>query len=152
MLTVAVLGPVEVRRDEELIAVPTGKTTEVLIRLALAAGQLIPADRIIADLWSTAANVGKNTLQSKVSQLRRALGDAGLIRGGHGGYRLSINPSCVDALQVVELAANAHRLRGSGEWAAAVEASSIGLALFRGTALLDAGDGEWLQPHIAQLD
>jgi predicted ATPase/DNA-binding SARP family transcriptional activator len=152
MLTVAVLGPVEVRRDGELIAVPTGKTTEVLIRLALAAGQLIPADRIIADLWSTAVEVGKNTLQSKVSQLRKALGDTGLIHSGHGGYRLGIEASCVDALQVVEQAANAHGLRGSGQWAAAVEASNGGLALFRGTVLLDAGDGEWLHPYIAQLE
>ena len=38
MLTVAVLGPVEVRREGELVRVPTGKTTELLVRLALDAG------------------------------------------------------------------------------------------------------------------
>jgi len=153
MLTVAVLGPVEVHRDGAPIAVPTGKSTEVLIRLAMAAGQLVPADRLIADLWSGAAtDFNKNTLQSKVSQLRRALGEAGMISSGHGGYRLGIDPSCVDALQVVELAATTHELRQSGQAAAAVEAASRGLALFRGPVLLDAGEGEWLQPHLAQLE
>ena len=39
VLTVAVLGPVEVRRDGVRLAVPAGKTTEVLVRLALDAGE-----------------------------------------------------------------------------------------------------------------
>ena len=52
MLTVAVLGPVEVRRDGVPLAVPAGKTTEVLIRLALDAGELVRTDRLIDDLWS----------------------------------------------------------------------------------------------------
>ncbi|WP_270889964.1 hypothetical protein [Pedococcus sp. 5OH_020] len=37
MLTLAVLGPVEVRRDGVLARVPGGKTTELLVRLALEA-------------------------------------------------------------------------------------------------------------------
>jgi DNA-binding SARP family transcriptional activator len=34
MLTVGVLGPLEVRRDGQPLPVPSGKTTELLIRLA----------------------------------------------------------------------------------------------------------------------
>ena len=33
MLDIAVLGPVEVRHDGQLVRVPTGRTTEVLVRL-----------------------------------------------------------------------------------------------------------------------
>ena len=52
MLTVAVLGPVEVHRDGVRLPVPSGKTTEVLVRLALDAGRPVRADRLIEDLWA----------------------------------------------------------------------------------------------------
>ncbi len=100
MLTVAVLGPVEVRRDGRPVPIPAGKTTEVLIRLALAAGTPVSSDRLIDDLWSDAAvATARNTLQSKVSQLRRALGDPTTVAGGHGGYTLVVEPAAVDALR-----------------------------------------------------
>ena len=78
MLTVAVLGAVEVRRDGAVLPVPTGKTTELLVRLALDPGAPVRADVLVEDLWGEP--VGRNTLQSKVSQLRRALSDRGLVR------------------------------------------------------------------------
>lgn len=52
MLTVAVLGPVEVRRDDATLAVPGGKTSELLVRLALQAPEPVRAERLIEDLWS----------------------------------------------------------------------------------------------------
>jgi hypothetical protein len=45
VLTVAVLGPVELRRDGARLVLHAGKTTEVLVRLALDAGPVVePAD------------------------------------------------------------------------------------------------------------
>ena len=73
MLTVSVLGTVEVRRDDVRLDLPAGKTSELLVRLAMAAGSPVRADVLIEDLWSTPT--GRNTLQSKVFQLRRALRD-----------------------------------------------------------------------------
>ncbi len=70
---------------------PAGKTSELLARLALAAGSRVRADALIEDLWSTPT--GRNTLQSKVSQLRRALGgDKDLVVGDQDGYTLAIEP------------------------------------------------------------
>lgn len=87
----AVRGPVEVRRDETRPAVPAGTTAEVLIRLALDAGVQVRTERMIEDLWSDqAVRVAPDTLQSKVSQLRRALGDATLVLGGSTGYTLKV--------------------------------------------------------------
>src|SRR4029453_5411249 len=111
MLTVGVLGPLEVRRDDRPLPVPSGRTTDVLVRLALDAGQLVSAERLIHDLWGDAATTGRNTLQSKVSQLRRALGDPALVASGHGGYTLELDPACVDALRVTGLAATASAAR-----------------------------------------
>ena len=67
VLTVAVLGAVEARRDGDRLSVPAGKTTELLVRLALDAGSRVRVDILLEDLWPTSA--GRNTLQSKVSQL-----------------------------------------------------------------------------------
>src|SRR5262245_12555529 len=91
---------------------------------------------MIEDLWgSAAAHTGKNTLQSKVSQLRRALGDPDLITSGNGGYALRVDTGQVDALHVAGLAATANAARRSGDSATALEIAAEGLSLFRGEVL-----------------
>src|SRR6478735_3597572 len=152
MLTVAVLGPVEVHRDELRVGLPTGKTTEVLVRLALDAGRVVSVDRLIEDVWADAVNTGRNTLQSKVSQLRKALQDPELLRGGRGGYALDVDPTSVDALRAAGLAASAAAARRTGDATTAVALAAEGLALFRGEVLVDVGDSDWLQAQRAQLE
>src|SRR4029077_3906321 len=152
MLAVSVLGPVEVHRGGQRLVVPSGKTTEVLVRLALEAGRPVRADRVIEDLWEDASATGKNTLQSKVSQLRRALGDPAAVTAGHGGYTLNVAVAQVDALLVQELATSVSAARRAGDDAVTAERASDALALFRGEALVDAGDGDWLRPHRARLE
>ncbi|MEV6490905.1 winged helix-turn-helix domain-containing protein, partial [Actinoplanes sp. NPDC051633] len=147
MLTVAVLGPAEVRRDGVRLAVPAGRTTQLLVRLALDAGQVIRADRIIDDLWP--GETARNTLQAKVSKLRRALGDPSCITGSGAGYALVVDPRCVDALEVLRIAGTLPALRRDPGTAARVSAAA--LEIFRGDLLPDAGDGAWLAPHRARL-
>ena len=78
VIAVSVLGLVELHRDGERIAVRAGKSTEVLVRLALDAGLMVRTDRLIEDLWADEAiGMARNVLQTKVSRLRRALGDDG---------------------------------------------------------------------------
>ncbi len=127
---------------------PAGKTSELLARLAMTAGSHVRADVLIEDLWSTPT--GRNTLQSKVSQLRRALRDKDLVLGNQDGYTLAIDPTAVDAFRVVALAAHAGEARARGDAAAALEKSREGLALFRGEALVDVGD--WAAPHRTRLE
>src|SRR5262249_23045193 len=128
MLSVAVLGPVEVRRDGALLPLPSGKTTEVLVRLAVDAGAPVRADRLIEDLWADgAAGTGRSTLQSKMSQLRRALGVPGVIVSGTGGYTLDVEPDRVDALRVVTLATAAGEMRRGGDPAGAAQLSEEAL-------------------------
>ncbi|GAA4942381.1 putative ATPase [Actinomycetospora succinea] len=142
MLAVALLGPVEVRRDGELLALPAGRTTEVLVRLALEAGRTVRAERVLADLWPGAAS--QNTLQSKVSQLRRALGDADLVPYAHGAYRLAVDPARIDALDAEARAERVAAARRAGDIDTVRREAAAALALFRGEVLQDAGDGAWL--------
>ena len=116
MLQVSLLGPVEVRRDGLLVPVPGGKTAELLVRLALDAGLVVRTERLIEDLWAAGAvGTRRNTLQSKVARLRRALGDPLLVVHGDGGYKLAVEPSAVDALAVVHDGAAAAALLDAGD-------------------------------------
>ena len=94
MLTVEVLGPVEARRDGVPLPVPAGKTTELLARLALDVGRPVRVDTLVEDLWGEPT--ARNTLQSKVSQLRRTIGKE-LVVGAVDSYRLALPPNAVDA-------------------------------------------------------
>jgi predicted ATPase/DNA-binding SARP family transcriptional activator len=152
MLKVGLLGPVELRRDGERIALPRGKTTELLVRLALEAGRTVRSERLIDDLWGDeGVGTAKNTLQSKVSQLRRALGDPGLVKGGATGYSLALDPSAVDAIEVCRLAELASTLLAAGDSGEAFRASTAALEMFRGDSPADTGEAEWLRPHRARL-
>ncbi len=153
MISVALLGPVEVRRDGQLLAIPTGRTTELLMRLAVAAGTMVSRERLLEDVWADEAmSTRNNTVQSMVSRLRRALGDPALIVGGQIGYTLAIDPGSVDALDIVRRADQVTALRQAGDPAAALDACSAALALFRAESLFDANDAEWLRPFRSQAE
>ncbi len=144
------LGSVEARRDGLRLTVPGGRSAELLVRLALEAGQPVRAERLLDELWPEPA--GRNTLQSKVARLRRALGDPAVIAGDDHGYRLAVEPGAVDALVVAEDAAAAQDLLAAGEDAAAAELSARALERFHGEVLQSAGDGEWTAPHRTRLE
>ena len=149
MFQISVLGPVEVRHDGQLLSVPGGKTSEVLVHLALEAGMVVRADRLVDDLWAGAAT-RPNTLQSKVARLRRALADPSVILSGDGGYRLAVEPDAVDALCVLRDAAIASRRLDAGDSGGAAEVSAAALSLYRGEVLCSTGD--WAAPHRARLE
>ena len=149
----SVLDTVELHRDGERIRVRPGKTAEVLVRLALEAGVMVRTERLIEDLWAEQApGTARNTLQTKVSRLRRALGDAALVTGSSAGYTLEVDPSAVDALEVLRLAGQASAFRSAGDPSAALETCATALAMFKGEILAGAGDGDWLIPHRARLE
>ena len=147
MLTVAVLGRVVVRRDGVAAPVPTGRTTELLVRLALEGGRPVRAQRLAEDLWPGGARA--NTLQVKVSQLRRALGDPTAVPGGPAGYALVAD--AVDALDATRLAAEGAARLADGDPAAAATSCRAGLQLFDSEVLPAAGDGDWVAPHRVRL-
>ena len=146
VLEISVLGPVEVRRDGAVVPIPGGKTAELLVRLALDAGRPVSADRLLDDLWS-GAPTQRNTLQSKVARLRRALHDPAVI---DGSYRLDVPPAQVDALRALSDAAAAARRLDAGDDHGARELSLAALGRF-GAELLPAA-GDWAAPHRTQLE
>jgi predicted ATPase/DNA-binding SARP family transcriptional activator len=153
MLLISLLGAIDIRRDGQPIVIPAGKTTEVLARLAVDAGITVRTERLIEDLWGESADTTeKNTLHSKISRLRRALGDPAAVSGGRSGYKLNVEPTAVDVIEVVRMAALAKELSAMGDHDATAEASRRALDLFRGEILGDAGDGDWVIPYRVRLE
>jgi predicted ATPase/DNA-binding SARP family transcriptional activator len=153
VLHISVLGPVEVRRDGLLVPIPGGKTSELLVRLALDAGLTVRTDRLLDDLWGAdAVTTRRNTLQSKVAMLRRALEDPQAVVGGDNGYRLAVEPSEVDAPAVLRDTVAAAQLLRAGDHRGAAELSAASLRRYRGDVLPAAGDGDWVAAHRARLD
>src|SRR4051794_3065673 len=153
MLTVAVLGALEVTRDGHHLAVPAGKTSELVVRLALEAGELVRADRLVEDLWAVdGVSARRNTLQSKVTMLRRALGDPPVVTSRDGGYALAVEASEVDALAAMSAARSASGLFESGDHEGAADLCARTLRRYRGDVLLAAGAGDWVSPYRARLE
>jgi predicted ATPase/DNA-binding SARP family transcriptional activator len=154
VLAISVLGPVELRSDGRRLVVPAGRTTELLIRLALDAGVTVGVDRLIEDIWGFEANATRrNTVQTKISKLRRVLGDAAMVLGSHSGYSLEVDPSAVDATEVLRVAGAARELLDAGNARSASQVCGRALALFRGDRVLsDAGDGAWVVPYRLRLE
>ncbi len=146
MLTVGVLGAVQAQRDGAGLDLPAGRSAELLARLALAPDGRARTDALLEDLWSEPTS--RNTLQAKVSQLRRALGDRDALLGSPDGYRLVVDE--VDAARAATLAAEAAAAREAGDIATALDRARDGLALYRGEILADAGP--WAEPHRARLE
>jgi predicted ATPase/DNA-binding SARP family transcriptional activator len=126
-----ILGPVEVVRDGEQVALGAAKQRELLGILLLHAGETVAASRLIDELWEEhPPETAANTLQVYVSRLRRALGD-GVIETRPPGYALVCEPEAIDAVRF-------ERLLRDGRAADA-------LALWRGDPELDAARLEELR-------
>ncbi len=152
MLTLAVLGPVDVRRDGVALPVPGGKTAELLVRLALEAGTPVRAERLREDLWpDEPLGAAPNTLQSKVSRLRRALGDGTAVTKGDAGYTLALATRDIDALHVVGLAEQVETIDVTADPERVIGLCDSGLALFHGDVLPAASNAAWAQPYRQRL-
>lgn len=98
----ALLGPLEVRRDGELIDVRRGLSRLLLTVLVLRVGRTVPGDQLIEQLWGARPpGDAANALPVQVSYLRRALrlpanGSAPALRTVGGGYQLDVDPARVD--------------------------------------------------------
>ncbi|MGH1562957.1 BTAD domain-containing putative transcriptional regulator [Mumia sp. DW29H23] len=117
----AVLGPVEMHREQASspVALGTRKHRVLLAALALGVGNVQSVDTLIDYLWGDHPPDGAlGTLQSYVSGLRRALGTALVageeppLRTSNGGYVLDPAAVVIDAATSTGLLQDAHRRLG----------------------------------------
>ncbi len=148
MLEFRLLGPLEVRDGERLVALPRQKQRALLAALLLRAGQVVARDRLIDDLWGEdPPSRAENALHNYLSQLRRALG-ADVVVTRSPGYLLRVTPDQVDSLRFERLVEDA---RGAG----ALERADLlrrALSLFRGPPLADVRFELFAQTEVSRLE
>ena len=144
------LGPVEVRVRGRAVPLASARQRLALTVLLLGDGHLIPADRLIDELWGGVLPTDPPAaLRTQVSRLRRVLGPAGgdLITGD-GGYRLHHQRHQLDATRFEDGLAESAQANGER----ALEALDEALALWRGPALAEFTDRPFAQPEAVRLD
>ncbi|MGY1815608.1 AfsR/SARP family transcriptional regulator [Blastococcus sp. SYSU D00820] len=141
-LWIGVLGPTEVRRGGRVQELRGPAPRRLLAVLVAARGAPVPDDRLAGALWPDGVPGGAAaTLQSHVSRLRTALGDAGrtLLRRAGDGYALALPPGTVDADVAASRIAAAAAAAGPRAALAELDAA---LALWRGTPYADVGEDD----------
>jgi DNA-binding SARP family transcriptional activator len=120
-----------------------------LCLLALAEGQVVPADVLIDTLWGDAPPARpEDQLAVLISRLRSVLG-RDRIRHHDRGYLLVCD--WLDASELAAVTDEMDRRRGAGNVLGAAAAARVALSLLRGYALPSL-PGEWAQLRLAELD
>jgi predicted ATPase/DNA-binding SARP family transcriptional activator len=130
------------RGDGPVVPVGLGRREAgVVAVLALARGRVVPAGRLIEELWPEHPPDGaQNTVQVYVSRIRRALGrDA--VRSGPGGYSLDVVPEDVDVTVLEDLAAEGAKALAGGRFAEAARVLGDGVAMWAGDGLAGVTGG-----------
>jgi len=144
------LGPVQaVRADRD---VPLGGPRQRAL-LALDPGRVVPAGRLVEELWRGRPPLGAaKTLRSYVSRLRSALAPEVALLPRGGGYVLSADPGQLDVARFERLVAKGRAALAGGEAVAAGNRFREALGLWRGPALADVADVEPLAREGARLE
>jgi DNA-binding SARP family transcriptional activator len=159
VLTVHVLGPVEVRRNGEPVDLGGPQQRAVVAHLALEAGRVVSVERLIDRLWGDRPpRTPLGTLQSYVSRLRRVLEPAREAGGAPSvlvseapGYVLRVDPSAVDVHRFTALVADA-RGAAAASPARAVALFDEALEVWRGPAFAGVGPDDQVRPIVVRLD
>ncbi|MGH3785173.1 MAG: AfsR/SARP family transcriptional regulator [Pseudonocardiaceae bacterium] len=151
-----ILGPLEVADEGRLVALPGSRERAVLVLLLLSANRVVPAERLVEDLWGGKAHQGAvGALRVFVSRLRKALREAGgdaIVLTKPPGYLLQIERDALDAARFEDLLTEGreHAARGDHETAAARLRQA--LSLWRGPALADVADAPVARAEAARLE
>jgi DNA-binding SARP family transcriptional activator/pimeloyl-ACP methyl ester carboxylesterase len=132
---VSLLGPLRIETESGEVVIAAAKERSLLAALALNAGHVVGADALVDALWGDAPPAtARKTLQTYVSNLRRALG-ADVLVTESTGYLLRIDADAVDVgrFRALVRAGEDALLRGSNSQAR--EALSKALAEWRGEPL-----------------
>ena len=104
-----ILGALEVFSDGAALSIAGAKERAILADLLLHAGQIVSADRLIDELWGDEPpDAARNSLQVRVSGLRRVLGRERIVSGS-GGYLIRIEPGELDLRHFEKLTASGGR-------------------------------------------
>ena len=150
---VRLLGPVQMARAGRDVGLGGPRQRAVLVLLVLEAGRVVPAGRLVEEVWRGSPPPGAaKTMRSYVSRLRPLLAPEVELVGRGGGYVLSVDPGVVDAVRFERLAVSGQAALRRGDPTAAAGCFREALGLWHGPALADVGEVEPLAREAARLE
>ncbi len=150
---VNLLGPVQVGRAEGgEVLLGAAKERSLLAALALRPGSVMAVDVLIDEIWGeTAPPSARKTLQTYVSNLRRALGPD-VVETHPSGYSLSLRAEDTDVGCFRALVREGEQALRAGRAGPAREALTAAVALGRGQPLPGVGPHTGLAAEAVRLE
>src|SRR5580693_270005 len=140
MMRFRLLGPLEIRDGEDWRGIGAPKWRAVLAALLINAGQIVPADALINEVWGdTPPAKAGNLISIYVLRLRRLLGDTDstVLATRAPGYLLRLRPGDTDAQVFESLVREGRRAYAAGDPERAAAQLAEALALWHGSPLAD---------------
>jgi DNA-binding SARP family transcriptional activator len=149
------LGLLEVSADGRRLDLDRRKERALLAMLLMRAGQVVPVDRLIEDLWdANAPRSATSTLRTHVSHLRQTLtaaGEGDAIRTQPPGYLLDLDGHTFDVQTFEQVAASGRAALIDGDAPRAASLLAQSLDLWRGEPLADFRYETFAQHDVARL-
>jgi DNA-binding SARP family transcriptional activator len=155
MMRFRLLGPLEIRTgtdDWQGIGAP--KWRSVLAALLINAGQIVPADVLIDEVWGeTRPAKAGNLISIYVLRLRRLLGDTDstVLVTRAPGYQLRLGPGDTDAQVFEALVREGRRAYTAGDPERAAAQLAEALALWHGSPLADVPPTSLIETEAERL-
>src|SRR5215204_5695245 len=147
-----ILGPLEVWDGEGEVSLGGPKPRALLAGLLLHPNEVVPADRLIDELWGEdSPEDAAAALRVNVSRLRKALAQD-VLTTRSPGYVIRVEPDELDLHRFERLVDEGRSLLARGLAAEASERLRDALALWRGPALAEFGYESFAQTAIARLE
>ncbi|MGH2839765.1 MAG: BTAD domain-containing putative transcriptional regulator, partial [Solirubrobacteraceae bacterium] len=149
------LGPVDVVRDGQALAVGGPRQLSLLTMLLLQRDRVVSTDRLVEDLWAGAPSAGaRTTIRSYASRVRALLDcDPGVtLCSRAGGYVLTCDGDRVDSVRFERLGVEGRTRLAAGDARAASDLFARALALWRGPVLTPVADKPFARLEAVRLD
>jgi DNA-binding SARP family transcriptional activator len=144
-----ILGPLEVLDGGRPVSLGGPRQRGVVVVLLTHLGELVPASRLIDEIWADAPPAAaSNVLQGYVSGLRKALG-RGTIETRGNGYRLVLGEG--DEVDIRRFQNLVDEAEGAGPADAAALLREA-LSLWRGPSLADVAEEPYARAAAARLE
>jgi DNA-binding SARP family transcriptional activator len=147
-----ILGPFEAWDERRELSLGGPKPRALLALLLLRPNEVVPADRLIDELWGEdSPEDAAAALRVNVSRLRKVLPQH-VLETRSPGYLVRIEPDMLDLHRFERFVDEGRGLLARGLAADASERLHEALALWRGPALVDFAYESFAQPAIARLE
>ncbi|MFE6780334.1 BTAD domain-containing putative transcriptional regulator [Streptomyces sp. NPDC057702] len=158
-MDIELLGPLEVSEQGTSVVPSAGKPRQILALLALRAGQAVPAETLMEELWGDdIPRSAATTLQTYILQLRRRIEAAldgrpgaaakDILATRFGGYLLQPRDGYHDVRHFEQLSAQGATALEAGDALIASQLLGRAMRLWRGPVLVDVPAGRVLALEV----